>query len=353
MTANVTYETDQNKQRRVLVAITNFSSNSLKTLKLYGLYIDRTMVPHVRILFGKLESLTMERCQLNVSPIDGIFSECEKLQSFTFSFGPFIETSENDMPLLRSLKFPKSVHNIGEIDLHMDEKLLFLQQHKNLRELTIWDDRHISEYIAENMNKFEKICVESILKCTETCMAFARTEHIKKLTLRCCCCSWKEEQKDDNYPLFLRGLVSKESIQYLDLANVMINDGVIEAIGEFKNLRHLKLAFEGLYNYTGCLRLRPLEALSQLIELKMRGPWRISDTEVINLVKKLENLRSLSLCVDNVPLLNDAYKKVTKIVHQRRQSLVISFKQDMYGGEGGTFMRESFLVIERDASRLT
>lgn len=344
----------ENKHPRILNTITDFCSENLKTLKLSGFNIDQTMLPQARILFGKLESLAMKECQLNVSPNDGLFSECKKLQSFAFYFGKFVETSANDMPQLKSLMLPKSVHEYGDVDLHMEEKLQFLKQHCFLEELTIWDDRRglISEYIAENMKSLVKIRVESTHKCTTTCTALAKTMHIKKLTLCCCNCTWNDEIKDSNYSLFLKGLVSMEFIQYLDLTNVLIDNAAIEAISEFKNLRHLKLAFKSFYNHrVVLLRLRSLEALIQLIEFKMKGPWRVSDTEVINLVKKLEQLRRLSLCVDNFPQLNESYKKITKIVHKRGQSLIISFEQEKSGG-GSTFMRESFVAIERDASRL-
>lgn len=65
------------------------------------------------------------------------------------------------LPQLNFLKLAKSTV-VGYIDVN----LLFLEQHRNLMELTVWDDERglISEYIAENMNNLQKIRVKSLRK---------------------------------------------------------------------------------------------------------------------------------------------------------------------------------------------
>lgn len=342
----------------ILGVIADFGSKRLKSLKLIDFVIDRTMISQAQALFAQLESLSMKGCTLNIPAGDNLSSECIKLQSLTYYLNQSFTIISNEyFPQLRTFKLLNGPGGYGDDgdddDTHLSEKLLFLRHHRHLlTKLTIWDNENgmISEFIAENMNNLEKIRIKSRQKCSKICISLSRMERIKKLTLDSSGDSWTEEIKDANYSLFLKGFVSLESIQYLDLTNVFVDNGVIEAIGGFKNLRELKLVFEKNNDYFRLLRLQPLESLSHLTLLKMEGPWQFYDSDLINLVTKLEKLKSLCFDLVNFVQLDKLYDKISEIVHNRRQSLVFCIKRDVK--RAASFTDTSFVVIERDFGKV-
>lgn len=273
-----------------------------------------------------------------------LFSKCGKLQSFSYEFKSYDSCSKfrNCFPQLKAIEFrqtkqkrtrPGSYFDIPVVPLGLYD---FLMEHSDLQELAIFSTdiigRMISEFIVNEMKYLEKIRIEVNRKCTSACFEQSRMEHIKKLTLNSRIGwmeNWNEEQNDKNYPIFLKELVSIESIEFLEMTDVFVDNRVIEAIGRFKNQRELKLRFCVLYNLkksASFLRLEPLAALTQLNVLDTNGPWVISNSELISLVEQLKNLRSLSLFSTKLVLLNETYEKIIDIVHKRRQSLAISFE---------------------------
>lgn len=324
-------------------------SESLKSLKLSHWNDDQTVVPTARALFGQLEALSLKRCRLSG---DDLFSECERLQKLTYYLEEsFIKTSKSDFPYLKTFKLLNAFRDENN-DICLSEKLSFLKHHRGLKELTIWDDEGgmISEFIADKMNSLTKIRIKSKVKCTKTCISLSKMEHIKKLILHCRSDSWNEEKKDENYSSFLSGWVSIESIEYLDMTNVFVNNLVIEAIGKFKKLRELKLDFEKCSKCFVILRLEPLESLSQLTVLKMEGPWHIPDSDLVSLVKKLEKLRSLSLNLMYFAHMDKVYDGITEIVHNRKQLLALSFKSEQK--KWGSYTNTSSVRIIRDARHI-
>lgn len=345
------------RETEIPSALIDSCSEHLKSLRLIGIYIDGARTPQVRTFFGKLESLSLKNCRLNMRFGDDMFSECKQLHSLTYSLNDsFNEISKSHFPGLRNLKLlcaPGYRSHVNS-DTHLSEKLLFLKNHLSLQKLTIWEDKLgiISEFIADSMHHLQKIHIKSKNKCTKTCISLSKMERIKKLTLNSHFTSWEEERKDENHSLFLKGLVSIESIQYLELTNVLVDNGVIEAIGRFKNLRELKLVFEKNNSSSQFLQLEPLEALSHLTVLEMLGPWEISESELINLVTKLKKLKSLSLSLVNFAQLDKLYDTIIEAVHSRNRSLIlaISIKSDL---KESIYVAASNVTIERDISKST
>lgn len=89
------------KEREVFRAIALSGSANLISLKLNNFTIDKTIIPDARVVFGKLKSLTLIECALEARRSDGLFSECEKLQSLTYDFESLPKLLRNDFPQLK------------------------------------------------------------------------------------------------------------------------------------------------------------------------------------------------------------------------------------------------------------
>lgn len=159
---------------------------------------------------------------------------------------------------------------------------------------------------------------------------------------------WKSANNLHKYMTFLDEKTLNDSIEYLDMTNVFVDNGVIKTIGKLMNLRELKLVFPE--EDASLLRLGPLEALSRLSVLQIHSLWEISKGGLIDLVKKLEGLRSLTLSTNYSVLVYETYNEIIDIVHERRKSLVILVKQSVQ--ETPTIFSCNFFAIERNVRRL-
>lgn len=352
------------KQFAILNTITDFCSDNLKSLELIGFIIDQTMFPNARVLFGKLSSLTLAHCMLPDLFSDGLFSECKALQSLAYySNTSFIKTTENDFPQLKFARF--ATDDLPYKYEHLPAKLLFLQQYRDLKELTICvamdETGMILQFIANNMKQLAKIRIESSImsssdSCTYlACISLTKMEYIKKLSVSCSGrfnTTWKNADNYHKYLVFLESMELIESIEYLDLNNVYVDNRMISAIGGLQNLRALKLVFHD--NDEPDLCLEPLKALSQLSILQIHGSWTILKDELIRLVEKFEKLRSLRLSTNSLSVdeTDETYKNIHDIVQNRRQSLMISLKRNVQEITEST-ESTSFVAIERNVSAIS
>lgn len=143
-------------------------------------------------------------------------------------------------------------------------------------------------------------------------------------------------------------MVSIETVNYLCLTNVRVDDHLIEAIAKFTNLHHLELQIlnylfnENLEDNEKTLYLKHLGSLSQLSVLKLVGEWIFPHTELIYVVNELEKLQSLTIVRSDFFVGCGTYQRIIEICRNKGQDLAI------YTESEDNYSDHSYIDIEMD-----
>lgn len=323
----------------ILNTVIDFCCDSLTSLKLSQIEIDSTLTPKVRALFSRLEVLELSCVNLST---DDLFQNCGKLRTlkiqFVHNFNP--STVNADISELQDLEITIYAHE--DIGLFCD----LLLKCKKLRVLVIniyfghLDTTRLYKVIQDHLKELSRVEVHQFsCKYMEAIMYIpsAKLSHIKKLSIG----NFELSPIIYDTAVFLKSMVSMESIKYLQLANLTVDDRLIEAIAGFSNLQHLKLID---IKPSSPLRLEPLGNLAHLFTLKLVGKWKITDTDLIDVVNKLDNLKALTLILKGFDVECGSYQKLIRVGEMKRFRLVIS----VFNDDNKFF--DPYVNIERDTA---
>lgn len=370
---------DKHISKGILNTIVDFCSNFLTSLKLIGSEIDNTLAPKVRELFSRLESL--ELFGVDLSTTDELFRNCKKLRTLKIQFvmrNFYPATANADISELQN--FDATIMTQADVERACD----FLLKCPKLRKLVIniygdFDTSRLYKVIEDHLNELKTIRVVQfsyIYLQANMYIPSARLPHIKKLSI----CNYTPELFVRDSSIFLKSMVSIESVKCLHLTNLTVDDRLIEVIAGFRNLQQLELIFKNfdpdrsrdeidsiarfanlpqhkkLLNKKNfvqlqgahelvCdrpLRLEPLGNLAHLSVLKIMGEWKITNTDLIDVVNKLDNLKSLTLIKKDFVVGCEVYQKLIDVADKKEQRLAISTD-----GDEETFFNP-YIHIERD-----
>lgn len=162
-----------------------------------------------------------------------------------------------------------------------------------------------------------------------------------------------ERYIDDYYPHFSHFIEkidkSFDTLQSMEVTNTVDCSNVFKALGNFKNLRHLKISapsaprsstYEFDYGYD----------LDDNDDFSGRNISWFGDNHLIKLVEKLKKLRSLSLYSEHFVLSYQTYSAMMDIANKRKQQLTISVNKFKVTEEDNVYEAGDSLLIERYVS---
>lgn len=345
---------------KIIGVINHFCNGNLKELQIDNITYDDYMVPMLQELFGKLKTLTIGEFIRFGLGRESLFTKCKNtLHTLTvIDVDNFFETTgENDLSELREFNIWFTCNQVYDNYARIPALLKNLTK---VRDFTFVvglgsEIPLICAHIVANVNKWVNVyicsrhCHEYLYE--ENFLPLSRLEHIKKLTLVSGVLQEKKEYVPD-MSKFINGMVSIESVEYLFLCNLLVDDSVIEAISKLKSLRQLKLVNiykddsgreEDDRDTKGELLLKPLENLVHLTELTLSGKWIVDNADLINLVTKLTNLKSLTLQLNK----SIRYEDIFNIAANKNPRLIISTE---YKADGPTYthmrvQREAYIIV--------
>lgn len=330
---------------RIINAINDFCSSNLKSLTIEDFFFTGdTFHPKLRELINKLESLEMN--YVFWRSYDALISECKKLQTLKLS------SVYNFYKAFEDTSFPELKH--FEMDrINNDDReraLTILQKSKKLQKLDIILDvevegKQFCDIVVNNLKELKSIRVfqDGVFHnlASGSYMPLSELQNVNKLEIfNRTTCDWT---------IFFKSMASIESVRYMNLVNVLVDNDSLAAIAKFTNL--LQLEMQSLDHMgsnasvrNNSLRLEPLRSLSQLSALKLVGEWRISHTDLINVVNKLEQLKSLTVVRQDFMAGCETYQQIIEICRNKGQDLAIHTEYHTPDS------LNSYIDIERDSS---
>lgn len=329
-------------ENNILKIIIENRYEDLKALNLGDFKFDKGMIPGVRSLFSHLESLELDSCGLDILNADNVFTECKQLKKLKVSAIYNLMTTATDFPRLESLEMTNFDH--FDKDSKPFDKFLMIHLNK-LKELklhlNLCNTKSIFEFIVskDNSKNLKKLTVH-YCNNFHICIPLSKFDNIK--TIKLSCGIHYSRVKSSDMVLLLQNLASCETLNHLELTNVVSDNNIILKISKLKKLRHLELYNLGVFDSSLTLNVNFLCVMRQLCVLKIVGKWSIVDGDPLKLVTNLKKLTALSLNLKGFELDCETYNRMIELAHAQQRSITILTR------EKDKYYHDRILYIERD-----
>lgn len=305
-------------------AISDVCCGNLISLTIEHLiFLDDRSNLKLRKLFNNVESLEMINVFLNT---DGaLFLECKKLHTLKFrSAYNFYKTfKDTNFPELKHFKMDTITNDDRERALTILQKCTKLQKLDIILDVEV-DGRQLCDIVVNNLKELKSIRVIQLGVFNNLArgsyMPLSGLQNVNKLQIiNPTICDWT---------IFFKSMASIESFRYMNLVNVLVDDHSLAAIAKFRNLLQLEMQSLGPMGSNASvrnnsLRLEPLGSLSQLSALKLVDERRISKMDLINVVNKLEQLKSLTVVRQDFMAGCETYQEIIDICRNKGQNPAI------------------------------
>lgn len=284
--------------------VAKYCCNTLVSLNMHTCVIPENCTAKLRPLFKNLQKLTIERCTFDGSS-KKLFADCGSLVELELSDGDYAFIVENTFSNLQTFRcYIEAPHKRSQIISDS-----FILRHQNLKLLRMWNSMDVSsllQLIADNCKRLED------LECSIIgSLDLSNFGHLRKLKIDCKYRSVMAVQGWNNLT-FLESL----SLYYAE-----VDSQLIPTLSQLQSLQVLRL-----HKWTGHLNLNQLVNLHQLTELKLIRDKDDLDLDLVLLIKRLQNLKVLTIKVRQFEFDLNMYLRIVDVVKERPDKSKLTFK---------------------------
>lgn len=289
----------------ILVEISVSCVATLHTLHLSGFIFNDRVAKGLQPLFSRLRTLNLYDCSFSASA----HFHWNQLVKLDISH-ELSNMSKHHFPRLSSLVLRKIRDSMMVRHINPAESVTeFLTNHNQLKEITILDisTHAIPPKVLSKLEKLERFKTNSVYDLNAHFAQFKRIQKLKLYEYNC-------GQISDS----IRNIVSVNSLVYLQLTNIQLDNVLINGITNFTCLLELHILAS---HKDETVLLAPLGRLSKLTALTLNGNISVHNIDMISLIVELMKLRRLTL---SWKLDARTYDNIKEVVHNRNQSLTIN-----------------------------
>lgn len=300
---------------RLLDLVIRYCSKTLQSLELYDYEITEYLTAKLRPMFNKLKKLHIEAGTF-YGLGKRLFANCANLvelkvvnvENCTDEMGMIFE---NHFPKLERFKYKHYYDDYDDYNLEM-----FVSRHKLLKTFSMEgfndDCTSLLPVIADNCMTLEKLQIRGNHRCNanqseyeKALMSLLTLDKLHSLKMNCA---------EVNVTKFIKKLPKLTSLQLLELCHAKVDTEFIPALTQLKNLNVLRLTCcEDLKNLN---QLADLEKLMEL-SIALRSPTDELNFDLVQMVKRLNNLKKLTLAIAKFKIDKRMYLKLVGVVRGR------------------------------------